>query len=51
MEKTGLRYNAKKFKVMLIGTVETEIKIEEEKLEKVDNFAYLGSTISQDGTS
>ncbi|CAM4547834.1 unnamed protein product [Caretta caretta] len=51
MEKTGLRYNANKCKVMLMGTTGTEIKIEEEKLEKVNNFLYLGSTISQDGTS
>ncbi|CAM5100282.1 unnamed protein product [Eretmochelys imbricata] len=50
MEKMGLKYNAKKCKVMLMGTIGTEIKIEE-KLEKVDNVTYLGNTISQDGTS
>ncbi|XP_053886742.1 uncharacterized protein LOC128838514 [Malaclemys terrapin pileata] len=51
MKKLGLRYKAKKCKVMLMGTTGTEIKTEEEKLEKVDNFTYLGSTVSQDGTS
>ncbi|CAM5131961.1 unnamed protein product [Natator depressus] len=48
MEKIGLRYNAKKCKVILMATIGTEIKIEEEK---VDYLTYLGSTISQDGTS
>ena len=47
-EKTGLRLNIKKTKIMASGSI-TSWKIEGEKVEAVTDFIFLGSKISTDG--
>ena len=47
-EKTGLKLNIKKTKIIASGPI-TSWQIEEEKLEAVTNFIFLGSKITTDG--
>ena len=52
-EKAGLSMNVKKTKTMVVTkqdeNIQANIKIENETLEQVDSFKYLGQTITPDG--
>ena len=47
----GLQLNVKKTKVMAAGKMKTNlnIKVNNEKVEQVENYTYLGAIISEDG--
>ena len=49
----GLQLNVKKTKVMAAGKTKTNlnIKVNNEKVEQVENYTYLGANISEDGES
>ena len=47
-ERAGLQLNIKKMKIMASGPV-TSWQIEEEKVEVVTDFLFLGSKITADG--
>ena len=47
-EKTGLKLNIQKTKIMAFGLI-TSWQIEQEKVEAMTNFIFLGSKISVDG--
>ena len=47
-EKTGLKLNIKKTKIMASGPI-TSWQIEGEKVEEVTDFLFLGSKITADG--
>ena len=47
-QKTGLKLNIQKTKIMAYGPI-TSWQIDEEKVEKVIDFIFLGSQISLDG--
>ena len=47
-EKAGLKLNIKKTKTMASGSI-TSWQIEEEKVEAVTDFLFLGSKITADG--
>ena len=47
-EKTGLRPNIQKTKIMTSGPI-TSWQIDEEKVEPVTDFIFLGSKITADG--
>ena len=47
-EKTGLKLNIKKTKIMTLGSI-TTWQIEGEKVEAVTRFIFLGSNITTDG--
>ena len=47
-EKTGLKLNIKETKVMVSGPI-TSWQIDEEKMETVTDFIFLGSKITVDG--
>ena len=48
MEKTGLKLNIQKTKIMASGPI-TAWQIEGEKVETVTDFIFLGSKITVDG--
>ena len=50
--KHGLYLNSKKTKIMAIGRnkTETNIFLNNERLEQVESYLYLGASISEDGT-
>ena len=47
-EKAGLKLNMQKTKIMASGPI-TSWQIEEEKVETVTDFIFLGSKITADG--
>ena len=47
-EKTGLKFNIEKTKIMALGTI-TLWQIEGKKVETVTCFIFLGSKITEDG--
>ena len=47
-EKAGLKLNTEKMKIMASGPI-TSWQIEEEKVETVTDFIFLGSKITVDG--
>ena len=47
-EKVGLKLNIQKTKIMASGPI-TSCQIDEEKIEIVTDFIFLGSTITVDG--
>ena len=47
-EKAGLKFNIQKTKIMASGPI-TSWKIEQENVEAVTNFLFLGSKITADG--
>ena len=47
-EKVGLKLNIQKTKIMASGPI-TSWQIDEETVETVDNFIFLGSKITADG--
>ena len=47
-EKVGLKLNIQKTKILASGPV-TSWKMEEEKVEAVTDFIFLGSKITEDG--
>ena len=47
-EKAGLKLNIKKIKVIVLSPI-TLWKIDGEKVEKVTDFTFLGSKITEDG--
>ena len=49
-EKDGLKLNKQKSKIMASGPI-TSWQIEEEKVEAVRDFIFLGSKITADGDS
>ena len=52
MEKIGLRLNAAKCEVISINCEdEQQIKIGEQVVKEVENFRYLGSVVSKDGSA
>jgi len=53
-EKYNMRINTKKTKVIRISQVEgrpIRIKVNGQNLEKVEEFCYLGSLVTEDGRS
>ena len=48
IEKTGLKLNVQKMKIMASGPI-TTWKIERETMETVTDFIFLGSKITADG--
>ena len=52
MEQIGLRLNANKCEVLSINCEDDhQIKIEEESVKEVQNFLYLGSVVSSNGSA
>ena len=47
-EKAGLKFNIQKIKIMASGPI-TSCQIDEETVETVTNFIFLGSKITADG--
>ena len=47
-EKAGLKFNTQKTKIMASGPI-TSWQIDEEKVEEVTDFIFLGSKITADG--
>lgn len=49
LERAGMKINEKKTKIMVIGDHNTNIKIDNEKLEQVKVYKYLGVKIEENG--
>ena len=47
-EKVGLKFNIQKTKIMASGPI-TSCQVDEETMETVRNFLFLGSRITADG--
>ena len=50
MENVGLKFNIQKMKLMASGPI-TSWQIDEETVETVTDFIFLGSKITADGTA
>ena len=48
--RTGLKVNIKKTKLLRLGISKDEkVMLSKDKIDQVDSFTYLGSTICKDG--